>query len=66
MSDARDDVTNSKNIYLIDKLYFKINKIVFKTANVFDLIDHHQIISFALKIIMMRLEKAEIDITIYS
>ena len=27
----------------IEKLYFKINKIVFKTANVFDLIDHHQV-----------------------
>ena len=27
----------------IDKLYFKINKMVFKTANVFDLIDHHQV-----------------------
>ena len=26
-----------------DKLYFKINKMVFKTANVFDLIDHHQV-----------------------
>ena len=24
-------------------LYFKINKMVFKTANVFDLIDHHQV-----------------------
>ena len=23
--------------------YFKINKMVFKTANVFDLIDHHQV-----------------------
>ena len=27
----------------IDKLYFRINKIVFKTANVFDLTDHHQV-----------------------
>ena len=26
-----------------DKLYFKINKMVFKTANVFDLINHHQV-----------------------